>query len=81
VNAPDTNATAEWGLGRRAEAPDLDAERLLDYPDVMRLLRLSKRSVVALANRGELPRVKFGRRCLFDPADVRRLVEASKKTR
>ncbi len=78
MNAPSTNATAEWGLDRRAEAPDLEAEQLLDYPDVMRLLRLSKRSVVKLANRGELPRVRLLGRCLFDPADVRRLIEASK---
>ncbi len=78
MNTPNTNATAEWGLDRRAEAPNLEAERLLDYPDVQTLLRLSRRSVVALANRGDLPRVKFGRRCLFDPADVRRLIEASK---
>jgi predicted DNA-binding transcriptional regulator AlpA len=65
-------------MDRPAEAPDLEAERLLEYPDVMRVLRLSKRSVVALANRGDLPRVRLLGRCLFDPADVRRLIEASK---
>jgi predicted DNA-binding transcriptional regulator AlpA len=78
VNTPCTNAAAEWGMEQPAKAPDLEAEQLLEYPDVMRVLRLSKRSVVELANRGDLPRVRLLRRCLFDPADVRRLIEASK---
>ncbi len=72
------NAAVEWGLQGTAPEADLAGQGLLTYKDVQGLLRLSRRSVVALANRGDLPRVRLLGRCLFDPADVRRLIEASK---
>jgi excisionase family DNA binding protein len=48
---------------------------LLDVPSVARMLALPVRSVWVLAERGELPHYKLGRRLRFAPRDLEEVVE------
>jgi predicted DNA-binding transcriptional regulator AlpA len=47
----------------------------VDTPTAMRMLSLGRSSILNLADRGELPRLHFGRRVVFAVADVEALVE------
>jgi predicted DNA-binding transcriptional regulator AlpA len=71
------NAAVEWGLERPAEA-DGAGENLLTYKDVQARLKLSRRSVVSLANSGRLPRLRLLGAVRFHPDDVRALIETSR---
>jgi excisionase family DNA binding protein len=71
------NAAVEWGLERPAEA-DLADEGLLTYEDVQERLKLSRRSVVKLANSGRLPRLRLLGAVRFHPDDVRALIDSSR---
>lgn len=52
-------------------------EEVLDIKDVSRILKLSQPTIRQKVYRGELPVIKLGRRCLFKPADIARLIEQS----
>ena len=47
----------------------------VDVMGVARMLGLGRSSVLNLADSGELPRLRFGRRVVFSTADVEALVE------
>ena len=47
----------------------------VDVRGAAKLLGLGRSSVLGLADRGELPRLHFGRRVVFAVADVEALVE------
>jgi predicted DNA-binding transcriptional regulator AlpA len=58
-----------------AEQKD-DVEPLaVDTPTAMRMLSLGRSSVLGLADRGELPRLHFGRRVVYAIADVEAVIE------
>jgi len=52
--------------------------RLMDAVETATALRISTRTVWALAKGGELPVVCIGRRRLFDPADVAAFIASRK---
>jgi excisionase family DNA binding protein len=56
-------------------------EALVNKRDAAKLLGVTVRSVENFVASGKLPLVKLGRRALFDPADLRRFVDAMKVTR
>ncbi|MEP7027664.1 MAG: helix-turn-helix domain-containing protein [Candidatus Eisenbacteria bacterium] len=59
------------------QGPDLELPgALLTVREVASILRVNYRDVYALANRGELPCVRIGRRVRFLPGDIARWVEA-----
>jgi predicted DNA-binding transcriptional regulator AlpA len=72
-------AAAEWAVADAAPVADVADVELLKYKDVQRALKLSRRSVVILANRGDLPRVRILGSVRFRKSDVMRLVDASTK--
>lgn len=74
---PSESAAAEWAVADAAPVADVADVELLKYPDVQRALKMSRRSVVLLANRGDLPRVRILGSVRFRKADVMRLVDAS----
>ena len=49
-------------------------EALLSLDEVTRLLRISESGVYRLVRSGELPRVKVGKRTLFEPCEIRRFI-------
>ncbi|TVQ62520.1 MAG: DNA-binding protein [Phycisphaerales bacterium] len=58
--------------------PTTTAPLLVDRREAARLLGVSPGTIDNLRVRGELPSVKIAARRLFDVADLRRLIEASK---
>jgi excisionase family DNA binding protein len=56
---------------------DLSEFAMLDVPDVMRALRLSRTMVYDLLRAGELPGVKIGATWRIPVADLRRYLEVS----
>jgi predicted DNA-binding transcriptional regulator AlpA len=48
---------------------------VVDIRGAMQMLRLGRCSVLALADRGDLPRLQFGRAVRFAVSDVEALVE------
>jgi excisionase family DNA binding protein len=48
---------------------------LVDVYAAARMLGLGRSTILGLANSGELPRLRFGRRVVFAVADVEALVE------
>jgi excisionase family DNA binding protein len=52
---------------------------LLTVEDVMANLRISRPTLYRLLKSGHLIPVRIGKRTLFDPADIRAFVEASKQ--
>jgi excisionase family DNA binding protein len=49
-------------------------EPLLSLDDVTRLLRISESGVYRLVRSGALPRVKVGKRTLFEQNEIRRFI-------
>lgn len=59
-------------------APTMEGA-LLGSEEAAALLRIKQRTVQAMAKRGELPCVRFGKRIIrFDPADLRRWIDGRK---
>jgi excisionase family DNA binding protein len=54
-------------------------DRLLTVEDVMANLRISRPTLYRLLKSNVLIPVRIGKRTLFDPADIRAFVEASKR--
>lgn len=52
---------------------------LIDAGKAANMLSISKRSLWSMAQTGELPSVRFGRRVLFDPADLKAWVARKKQ--
>ena len=63
VTAADTSRQAVHGI-----------EALLSLDEVAQLLRISESGVYRLVRSGELPRVKVGKRTLFEPHEIRRFI-------
>jgi hypothetical protein len=59
------------GVQQVSPAPAL----VVDVYGAMQMLRLGRCSVLALADRGDLPRLRFGRAVRFAVSDVEALVE------
>jgi excisionase family DNA binding protein len=53
----------------------MSAPEILNADEVAEILRLRRSTVMDLARRGDLPRIKIGRRVLFVRADVLAHVE------
>jgi excisionase family DNA binding protein len=53
-------------------------DKLLTVSDLMDSLRISRPTLYRLLKSGQLIPVRIGKRTLFDPADIRAFVEASK---
>src|SRR3954454_16319886 len=60
VTGADTSRQAVHGI-----------EALLSLDEVAQLLRISESGVYRLVRSGELPRVKVGKRTLFEPHEIR----------
>lgn len=60
--------------------PDRDqlAPLLIDTREAARLLRISERLLWTLTRKGNVKCVRLGRRVLYDPADLRELIERMK---
>jgi excisionase family DNA binding protein len=54
--------------------PGHGIEPLLSLDEVTRLLRISESGVYRLVRSGELPRVKVGKRTLFEPDEIRHFI-------
>jgi predicted DNA-binding transcriptional regulator AlpA len=52
---------------------------VVDVYGAMQMLRLGRCSVLAMAERGELPRLRFGRSVRFAVSDIEALVERRRK--
>lgn len=50
--------------------------KLLNYREVTALLRVSKRTVVTLVTRKQIPHLRIGKRVLFDPVTLRGWIAA-----
>jgi len=74
-----TQPTAATALRERPEADRPALEKLLTVLQVAELLGVSDRSIWTWSHKGLLRSVKLGRRVVYDPADVRRFVEAMKR--
>lgn len=61
----------EWELAMN------ESNALMDTRSACKVLGICERTLRSFPE-DRLPRVRFGRRTLFDPVDLRRLVEASK---
>ena len=57
---------------------DLTEFEMLDVPDVMRVLRLSRTMVYDLLRSGELPGIRIGATWRIPVGDFRRYLEASR---
>ncbi len=57
---------------------DLSEFELLDVPDVMKVLRLSRTMVYNLLRAGELRSIKIGATWRIPVADLRRFLESSR---
>jgi len=55
-----------------------DLQRLLRPREAAELLAISERTLWALSNKGDLPRVEIGGSVRYDPADLREWVERNK---
>jgi excisionase family DNA binding protein len=65
---------------RRLErAPRAPLEALLTVKEVAELLRIHQVTVYRMVRRRDLPSVRVGRELRFDPADLRRWIEAHKE--
>jgi|WetSurMetagenome_2_1015567.scaffolds.fasta_scaffold56742_3 excisionase family DNA binding protein len=53
-------------------------DKLLTVSDLMASLRISRPTLYRLLKSGQLIPVRIGKRTLFDPADIRAFIEASK---
>jgi excisionase family DNA binding protein len=53
-------------------------EKLLSVHDAAKLLGISRWTLESWKARRKVPFVKLGRRCLFDPQDLREWVEQNK---
>jgi excisionase family DNA binding protein len=53
-------------------------DKLLTVEDLMGALRISRPTLYRLLKSGQLIPVRIGKRTLFDPADIRSFIEASK---
>ncbi len=63
---------------RPPTATDETAQLLLDVPTAARALGLCEKSLWTLSNCGDLPVVRVGRRVLYDPADLKAWIAATK---
>lgn len=52
---------------------------LVDAKGAAKLMSVSERFIWGLANEGILPRVRLGRRVLFDPDDLREWIRRNKE--
>jgi excisionase family DNA binding protein len=59
---------------------DLTEFELLDVPDVMRVLRVSRTMVYDLLRSGKLPGIRIGATWRIPVTDLRRYLEASRMT-
>ena len=57
---------------------DLSEFEMLDVPDVMQMLRLSRTMVYDLLRSGQLPGIRIGAAWRIPVADFRRYLEASR---
>ena len=55
-----------------------NVDKLLTVVDLMASLRISRPTLYRLLKSGQLIPVRIGKRTLFDPADIRAFIEASK---
>ena len=55
------------------------ADRLLNRSEAADLLNVSRRTIGNLVADGRLRPVRLGRRVLFDPHDMRQLIESAKE--
>jgi hypothetical protein len=62
-------------LQERAQQVSPAPALVVDVRGAMQMLRLGRCSVLALADRGDLPRLRFGRAVRFAVSDVEALVE------
>jgi excisionase family DNA binding protein len=53
-------------------------EKLLNNDEAAKILGVSPHSMRGKVFRREIPFIKIGRRTLFDPADLRAIIEAGK---
>jgi excisionase family DNA binding protein len=56
----------------------VNIDKLLTVSDLMASLRISRPTLYRLLKSGQLIPVRIGKRTLFDPADIRAFIEASK---
>ena len=56
-----------------------DLEKLLTVQDVMGILRISRPTLYRMLKTGGLRPVRIGKRTLFDPVDIRGLIEEAKR--
>ena len=54
---------------------------LLTVRRAAKVLALSERTLWSLTQAGQIPAVRFGRSVRYDPADLRRWIEAAKNSR
>ncbi len=54
-------------------------EKLLTVQDLMDTLRISRPTLYRMLKTGRLKPVRIGKRTLFDPADIRGLIQDAKK--
>jgi excisionase family DNA binding protein len=54
-------------------------EALLSLDEVARLLCISESGVYRLVRSGDLPRVKVGKRTLFEPHEIRRFIASRRE--
>ncbi len=54
-------------------------EKLLTVQDVMDILRISRPTLYRMLKTGGLRPVRIGKRTLFDPVDIRGLIEEAKR--
>ena len=67
-----------------ADAPSQSVhgiEPLVSLDEVSRLLRISESGVYRLVRSGALPRVKVGKRTLFEPDEIRRFIASRRGSR
>jgi len=72
--APAEASAAPWA----AALPDQPDRLLLTPRAAAQALAIGERTLWNLTNRGELPCVRLGRSVRYDPADLRRFIEAQK---
>ena len=54
---------------------------LLTVRQAAKVLSISERTLFTLTQDGQIPAVRFGRSVRYDPADLRRWIEAAKNSR
>jgi excisionase family DNA binding protein len=56
----------------------VDAPLLVNARQAAEMLAISERTLWTLTDRGDIPVIRIGRAVRYDPADLRRWVEANK---